>query len=116
MIKVHALIEAAVSHLLAENLQRHELIAVFSRIDVALLSEPRNIGKDAFLLLEDAFPVQHTGYLSALGAMGLFGKWRLRKAWLAYYGDENEEEWWLPNEYGTLLSNKVENTAENTKS
>ena len=84
---------------------------------IAVLSEPRNIAKDAFSILEESFPVHHSAYLSALGASDPIRSCRLRKAWRAYYGEDtdNEQEWWLPNEYGTVLSNKLGNTEDNTR-
>jgi len=85
---------------------------------IASLSEPRNIANDAFSILEERFPFQHSVYLLALSACGPVKKARLRKAWCAYYGEEDadEQEWWLPNEYGTVLSNKLDNTEESTRS
>lgn len=84
---------------------------------IAALAEPRNIAKDAFVILEERFPSQHSSYLLALSACGPIKKNRLQKAWRAYYSDEgaDEQEWWLPNEYGTVLSNKLGNTEENTR-
>lgn len=85
---------------------------------IAALAEPHNIAKDAFAILEERFPTQHSSYLLALSASGPIKKIRLRRAWRAYYSDEgaDEQEWWLPNEYGTVLSNKPGNTDENTRS
>ena len=84
---------------------------------VAELAEPRNVGKDAFAVLEESFPVHHSGCVVALAAAGPIQRYRLRKAWAKYFGQGPTEdlEWWLPNEYGTILSNQLGNTAEGTR-
>ena len=83
---------------------------------IATLSEPRNIAKDAFSLLEESFPAHHSTYLLALSACSPIQKYRLRKAWCTYYGDgADNQDWWLPNEYGTVVSNKLDNSEDNTR-
>jgi hypothetical protein len=85
---------------------------------ISALAEPRNITKDAFVTLEQRFFSHHSAYHLALNACGPIRKYRLRKSWCDYYGadETDEQEWWLPNEYGTILSNKLGNTADNTRS
>lgn len=84
---------------------------------IAALAEPRNVGRDAFAVLEARFPVQHSGYLIAFAAAGPLRRRRLLHAWNEYYGQGPTEdaEWWLPNEYSTVLSNQLANTSEGTR-
>ena len=101
-----------------ENIATRRKFATTLCDAIVTLSEPRNFGKDAFSILEDSFPIHHSTYLLSYSASGFLRKHRLSKAWRAYYGNEanGELDWWLPNEYGTIISNKLSNTTENTKS
>ena len=83
---------------------------------IAALESVENISSDAFAILEERFDIQHKQFMDVYNSkVGLVSKCRLRAAWKEYYGEENEQEWYLPNEYSVLMSNQLKNTAENTK-
>ena len=83
--------------------------------DIAALESAENISSDAFAILEKRFDIQHKQFIDVYSKVGLASKCRLRAAWKEYYGEENEQDWYLPNEYSVLMSNQLKNTAENTK-
>lgn len=108
------------NHRLTLHRDRMATLRSFARLlqeDLAALEEPRNNPKDAFSLLEQRFSTQYSSYITAIQAASPIQRIRMRKAWREYYGDETgeEAEWWLPNEYSTILSNQLKNTPENTK-
>ena len=82
---------------------------------IAALESVENISSDAFAILEERFDIQHKQFIDVYSKVDLVSKRRLRAAWKEYYGEENEQEWYLPNEYSVLKSNRLKNTAENTK-
>ena len=83
--------------------------------DIAALESAENISSDAFAILEKRFDIQHKQFIDVYSEVDLASKCRLRAAWKEYYGEENEQDWYLPNEYSVLMSNQLKNTAENTK-
>ena len=83
--------------------------------DIAALESAENISTDALAILKERFDIQHKQFIDVYSKVGLVSKCRLRAAWKEYYGEENEQEWYLPNEYSVLMSNQLKNTAENTK-
>ena len=83
--------------------------------DVKALNDPANIGRDAFSILEHRLTIHYRGFILAYNAADWITKFRLGNAWAEYYGEGGEQEWYLPNEYSTLLSNQLKNTHENTK-
>ena len=82
---------------------------------IAALESVENISSDAFAILEKRFDIQRKQFIDVCSKVGLVSKCRLRAAWKEYYGEENEQEWYLPYEYSVLMSNQLKNTAENTK-
>lgn len=83
--------------------------------DIAALNDPSNESRDAFTILEHRFVVHHQHFIPVYRAAGWLRRMHLRRVWTEYYGEENEQNWYLPNEYSVLLSNQLKNTAENTK-
>ena len=88
--------------------------------DIAALESAENISTDALAILKERFDIQHKQFIDVYSKVDLVSKRRLRAAWKEYYGEENEgeeneQEWYLPNEYSALMSNQLKNTAENTK-
>ncbi len=65
IIKVHALIEAAVSHLLTEHLQRPELDDLFSRLDMS----NKATGKAAFVKALSLLEEPERRFLSSLSEL-----------------------------------------------
>lgn len=100
-----------------ENAATVRTFATILQEAIAVLDEPRNTKKDAFAILEERFPVQYGAYLNAVGAAGLLRRACLRRAWREYYGQEaaEETEWWLPNEYSSILSNQLGNDPDSTR-
>lgn len=82
--------------------------------DIAALNADGS-DSDAYSILQDRFIAQHDAFIQSFHVAGMFGKRRLKHAWKAYYGEEGEQEWWLPNEYSALMSNQLKNTNENTR-
>jgi hypothetical protein len=83
--------------------------------DIAALADFRNIKKDAFEILMDRFAIQHAGFIKVMTIPAYLRKRMVKQAWQNYYGEEGDQDWWLPNEYSVLLSNQIKNTVENTK-
>ena len=83
--------------------------------DIAAIKSPNNIHLDAHSILERKFDKQHAIYIKLRNSLDAPDKDRFNEAWQAYYGEDGEQEWNLPNEYSTLLSSQLKNTAENTK-
>ena len=83
--------------------------------DIAALESAENISSDAFAILEKRFDIQRKQFIDVCSKVGLVSKCRLRAAWKEYHEEENEQEWYRPNEYSVLMSNQLKNTAENTK-
>ena len=65
VIKVHALAEAAVSHLLSEHLQRPELVDLFSRLDMS----NKATGKAAFVKALGLLEEPERRFLSSLSEL-----------------------------------------------
>jgi hypothetical protein len=83
--------------------------------DVAALSAYDNINCDAFDILSSRFTKHYEFFIPVYASSSFIRKRRLMKAWKTYYGEDGEQEWWLPNEYSTIQSNQLKNTSENTK-
>ncbi|HJX11069.1 MAG TPA: hypothetical protein VJ733_11305 [Candidatus Binatia bacterium] len=83
--------------------------------DIAALESAENISTDALAILKERFDIQHKQFIDVYSEVDLASKCGLRAAWKEYYGEENEQDWYLPNEYSVLMSNQLKNTAENTK-
>ena len=71
--------------------------------------------RDAYSILETRFPIQHGAFIQTLQVTSLFDKSKLKRAWKDYHGKDGEQEWWLPNEYSVISSNKLANTPEGTR-
>lgn len=115
-----ALFAILANHRLLKHRESNVFVLEFAatiQASLAALSETRNSGRDAFEVLETHFPTQHRAYLAAIASAGPIRQIRLRWAWKKYFGpqQENDPDWWLPNEYGTVLSNKSENSPESTR-
>ena len=83
--------------------------------DIAILKSSDNIQMDAHSILKGSFDKQHAIYIKLRNSLDAPDKDRFNDAWQIYYGEEDEQEWYLPNEYSTLLSSQLKNTSENTK-
>lgn len=83
--------------------------------DIAALNDPSNGTNDAFTILEHRFTIHHQHFIPVYRAADWLLRMHLHKVWAEYYGEENEQDWYLPNEYSVLLSNQLKNTVENTK-
>lgn len=114
-----ALFAMFANHRLLRNRESNALSLEFAatiHASIAALSESRNSGRDAFEVLETHFPKQHRAYLAAIARAGPIRRFRLRWAWKRYFGTQEEDpNWWLPDEYGTVLSNRRENSPESTR-
>ena len=120
---VIAVVIPFINHCLASRRDRANRVAVAKANfisclteDIAALESAENISSDALAILKERFDIQHKQFMDVYNSkVGLVSKCRLRAAWKEYYGEENEQEWYLPNEYSALMSNQLKNTAENTK-
>jgi len=124
---VIAVVIPFINHCLASRRDRANRVAVAKANfisclteDIAALESAENISTDALAILKERFDIQHKQFIDVYSEVDLASKCRLRAAWKEYYGEENEgeeneQEWYLPNEYSALMSNQLKNTAENTK-
>ena len=119
---VIAIVIQFIHHCLASRRDRANRVAVAKANfisclteDIAALESAENISSDALAILKERFDIQHKQFIDVYSEVDLASKCRLRAAWKEYYGEENEQDWYLPNEYSVLMSNQLKNTAENTK-
>ena len=83
--------------------------------DIAALKSPENAQLDAYSILEKKFDKQHAIYIKLHNSLDATDKDRFGESWQAYYGEDGEQEWQLPDMYSVSSSNQMKNTAENTK-
>lgn len=112
VIKVHALIEAAISHLLTEHLQRPELVELFSRLDMS----NKATGKAAFVKALGLLEEPERRFISSLSELRNMLVHDVRNVSfnLAEYVekmDQNKQEGFLKN--FNLLSTEVTNDVRN---
>ena len=115
------LLTALITALIAFAIQRRntkstvfgKFIDVLAR-DIAALNAAGS-DTDAYAILQSRFVAQHDAFIHAFHIAGLLRKRNLKRTWENYYGEEGEQDWWLPNEYSALMSNQLKNTNKNTK-
>jgi hypothetical protein len=120
-MQIIGLLAALIAALVAFSVQRRnsksavsgKFIEILASDIAALNAASRDA--DAYTILQDRFITQHNAFIHAVHVSGLFSKRRLKRAWKDYYGEEGEQEWWLPNEYSALMSNQLKNDNKNTK-
>lgn len=113
-----ALIAALVAFAVQRRNARATVFGGFINVlsdDIATLNAAGS-DADAYAILQDRFVAEHNAFIHAIHVAGLLRKCKLKHAWQKYYGEEGEQEWWLPNEYSAHMSNQLKNTNENTKS
>ena len=91
------------------------LVKLLADAVAALNNAPTS--RDAFSILERSFSDHRVAFIVALAGAGWWRRWRLRKAWLRYYGpDDDSDGYYRASEYSPLLSNEMGKTNESTRS